>query len=197
MTPDLLIEIFGALAGVVYVVLEIYKHRSMWVVGIITSLVYIYVFAHNGFYAMAGLNLYYVAISIYGLWRWKVAPDICRAGKRILLLCLLTTAIVFILLSFVLGRFTDAPMPYADALITSMSIVATWMLSRSYLEQWWVWIFANLFAAGIYCWQGLYPTMVLFAAYTVAAVIGYRKWKKNCRGGLHVRPMPTKVSNSE
>jgi len=178
MNTELLIEIFGTVTGIVYVVLEIYKHRSMWIVGIITSLVYIYVFAQNGFYAMAGLNIYYVGISIYGLWRWKVAPNICRAGKWTILSCLLTMATLFLLLTFVLGRFTDAPLPYADALITSMSIVATWMLSRSYLEQWWVWIFANLFATGVYGWQGLYPTMILFAAYTVAAIIGYRKWEK-------------------
>jgi len=176
MNIDLYIEIFGALAGIVYVLLEILKRRSMWIVGIITSLVYIHVFAQNGFYAMAGLNVYYVAISIYGLWRWKVAPDICRTGKRTALSCLLTIILIFLLLVFALNRFTDSPMPYADALITAMSIVATWMLSRSYLEQWWVWITANLLAVGVYGFQGLYPTMILFIAYSVAAVIGYMRW---------------------
>ena len=179
--PDLYIELFGAVTGIIYVVLEILKHRSMWVIGIITSLVYIYVFAQNGFYAMAGLNVYYVAISIYGLWRWKVAPNICRIGKRTALFSLLATIILFFLLYLVLGRYTDAPMPWADALIASMSIVATWMLSRSYLEQWWIWIVANLLAAGIYGWQGLYPTTILYIAYTTAAVIGLRSWGRAYR----------------
>jgi len=178
MIPDLYIEIFGALTGVVYVALEIYKRPSMWVVGIVTSLVYIYIFAQNGFYAMAGLNVYYVGISIYGLWRWSIAPDICRAGKRTLLLCMLAMALIFILLTLVLERFTNAPMPYADALITSMSIVATWMLSRSYLEQWWVWIVANALAIGVYGWQGLYPTTILYVAYFIAAIVGLKRWKK-------------------
>jgi len=179
MSIDIYIEIFGALAGIVYVLLEIMKRRSMWVVGIVTSLVYIYVFAHNGFYAMAGLNIYYVAISIYGLWRWKVAPDICRIEKRILLFCLLAMIISFLLLTIILGRFSDSPLPYADALITSMSIVATWMLARSYLEQWWIWIAANLLAVGVYGFQGLYPTVILYIAYTAAAIIGLYRWRKN------------------
>ena len=176
MPSDLYIELFGALAGMVYVLLEILKRPSMWIVGMVTSLVYIYIFAHNGFYAMAGLNIYYVIISIYGLWKWKTAPDICRIPKRTALFCLLAMVFIFIFLTFVLERFTHAPLPIADSLITSMSIVATWMLSRSYLEQWWIWMAANLIAVGVYGWQGLYPTMILYIAYTVAAVIGYNRW---------------------
>ena len=178
MNPEFFIEIFGALAGIVYVVLEIYKHRSMWIVGILTSLVYIYIFALNGFYAMAGLNVYYVVISLYGLWSWKVAPNICRIGKRTAIVCLLATAVLFLLLTFALGHCTNAPLPYADALITSLSFVATWMLSRSYLEQWWIWIVANLLAIGVYGSQELYPTALLYVAYLVAAIIGLRRWRK-------------------
>jgi len=178
MNLELLIELFGALAGIIYVVLEVLKRRVMWVVGIVTSLVYIYVFVHAGFYAMAGLNVYYVAISIYGLWRWKVAPEISRIQKRTALLCLLSTGVVFLLLTLILGRFSNASLPYADALITSMSIVATWMLSRSYIEQWWIWIAANLLAVCVYGEQGLYPTALLYIVYTAAAVIGLKKWRK-------------------
>ncbi|MCL1974140.1 MAG: nicotinamide riboside transporter PnuC [Bacteroidetes bacterium] len=174
--PDLYIEIFGALTGMIYVLLEILKHRSMWIVGILTSLVYIYIFGRLGFYAMMGVNIYYVGISIYGLWRWKAAPDICRTGKRTALFCLLAVVSIFFVLYFVLGHFTDGPVPWADALIASMSVVATWMLSHSYLEQWGVWIAANVLATAVYGWQGLYPTAVLYMAYTVAAVVGYRRW---------------------
>jgi len=176
MIPDLYIEIFGAITGIVYVILEIYKRPSMWVVGILTSLVYMYVFGRAGFYAMAGLNGYYVAISIYGWWSWKMTQNICRAGKRTISFCLLSIVFLFTLLFFILGRYTDSPLPWADALITSMSMVATWMLSRSYLEQWWIWIAANILAVTVYGWQGLYPTMILYIAYTAAAIIGYRRW---------------------
>ena len=180
MIPDLYIEIFGALTGVIYVILEILRRRSMWIVGILTSLIYIYVFGHIRFYAMMGLNIYYVGISIYGLWRWKAAPDICRIGKRTASCCLLAITLIFIFLYFLLGYFTDAHIPWADALITSMSIVATWMLSRSYLEQWWIWMAANMLAVAVYGWQGLYPTALLYIAYTVAAVVGYRRWLSLC-----------------
>ena len=176
MIPDLYIEIFGALTGAVYVILEILKRRSMWIVGILTSLIYIYVFGRFRFYAMMGLNSYYVGISIYGLWRWKAAPHICRISKRTASFCLLAIIVIFLFLYFLLEYFTNAHIPWADALITSMSVVATWMLSCSYLEQWWIWMAVNLLAVAVYGWQGLYPTALLYIAYTAAAVVGYRRW---------------------
>ncbi|MDR2586180.1 MAG: nicotinamide riboside transporter PnuC [Prevotellaceae bacterium] len=178
--PDLYIEIFGAVAGVAYVILQIAKRKIMWIVGMLTSSVYIYIFIKNGFYALAALNVYYVAMSIYGLWKWSVAPDICRTPKRTALFCLLFICLLFIVLTPILNHYTDAPLPWADALLSSMGVVATWMLARSYLEQWWVWIFANLLAVGVCAWQGLYPSSILFAAYTIAAVIGYRRWLNFC-----------------
>ena len=42
----------------------------MWVVGFLTSLVYVFVFFFSKIYADMGLNIYYVAISIYGFWQW-------------------------------------------------------------------------------------------------------------------------------
>ena len=50
------------------------------------------------------------------------------------------------------------------------------MLTRKYIEQWYVWIVANTIAVIVYLAMGMYPTAVLFAVYTVMAVIGLRAW---------------------
>ena len=65
-----LLEYFGVLTGLLYLFLEIRQHRAMWVVGFLTSLVYVFVFFFSKIYADMGLNIYYVAISIYGFWQW-------------------------------------------------------------------------------------------------------------------------------
>ena len=80
------------------------------------------------------------------------------------------------LLWFALDRWTDSPVPLWDGLITSLSVVATWMLTKKILEQWYVWILANSIAVIVYLAMGMYPTAVLFAVYTVMAVIGLRAW---------------------
>ncbi|MFN2313150.1 MAG: nicotinamide riboside transporter PnuC, partial [Bacteroidales bacterium] len=81
-----IIEIFGAVAGIAYVILEIKRNILLWPLGIITSAVYIYVFGHNGFYANMGLQWYYLVISIYGWYQWRGARsndnEIARSGAR-------------------------------------------------------------------------------------------------------------------
>lgn len=73
-----LLEYFGVLTGLLYLFLEIRQHRAMWVVGFLTSLVYVFVFFFSKIYADMGLNIYYVAISIYGSGNGHAA----RAGKN-------------------------------------------------------------------------------------------------------------------
>lgn len=63
-------EYFGVVTGLLYLFLEIKQHRAMWVIGFLTSFVYVFVFFSSKIYADMGLNLYYVLISIYGFWQW-------------------------------------------------------------------------------------------------------------------------------
>lgn len=65
------LEYFGVATGLLYLLLEIRQHRAMWVVGFLTSLVYVFVFFQAKIYADMGLNCYYVGISLYGFWQWS------------------------------------------------------------------------------------------------------------------------------
>ena len=63
------IELFGAITGIVYVILEIKQRIWLWPVGILTSAVYIWIFFMSKIYADMSLQVYYLAISILG-WYW-------------------------------------------------------------------------------------------------------------------------------
>jgi len=54
------VEIFGVIAGLVYIFLSIKENIWLWPVGVITSAVYIYVFFISKFYADMGLQVYYL-----------------------------------------------------------------------------------------------------------------------------------------
>ncbi len=192
-----IIEIFGAVTGIAYVILEIKRNILLWPLGIITSAVYIYVFGSNGFYANMGLQGYYLVISVYGWYAWRrlhkersdAVPrkregpgsgmDVMRIGLKTAIICLVITLVLWGLLWYVLDRWTDSPVPGWDGLIASMSVVATWMLTKKYLEQWYVWIVANAIATVVYLASGLYPTAVLFFVYFVMAIVGVRAWSGN------------------
>ena len=78
---------------------------------------------------------------------------------------------------YILSRFTDSTVPCADAFTTALSIVAMWMLARKFVEQWLVWIAADIACAVLYAYKGLWFTGGLYLAYAVVAVFGYHKWK--------------------
>lgn len=202
-----LLELFGAVTGIIYVILEIRRNILLWPLGIITSAVYIWVFSQKGFYAGMVLQGYYVVISIYGWYKWHrpKAPDVPSlaavttdqadppAGgsvsgaegsvksldRRTALFCLLAALALWGLLWYSLDRWTDSPVPLWDGLITSLSVVATWMLTRKYLEQWYVWILANAIAVIVYLAMDMHPTAVLFFVYFVMAIIGIISWSKD------------------
>ncbi|HDR50911.1 MAG TPA: nicotinamide riboside transporter PnuC, partial [Mariniphaga anaerophila] len=151
---------------------------------------YTIVFFQSGFYADMGLQVYYVAISLYGWYYWlKGGKTVTKAGKKqvavtktpriILFYSLLVTIAIYGVLLYILLHFTDSTVPYMDSLTTALSITATWMLAKKYIEHWLIWIFVDIFSAGLYVYKELWPTVILFIVYTVMAVLGYREWKKD------------------
>jgi nicotinamide mononucleotide transporter len=184
---DNIVEIFGAVTGIAYVILEIRRNIYLWPLGIVTSAVYIYVFGRTGFYANMGLQAYYLVISVYGWYVWRRRregelqageTDVRRINGATAMWCLAASGTLWAGLWFLLDRATDSPVPLWDGLIASLSVVATWMLTRKYLEQWYVWIVANAIAVIVYIASGLYPTAVLFFVYFVMAIIGLIKWRQ-------------------
>lgn len=186
------IEIFGVVTGILYVILEVKQNRLLWPLGFITSAVYIYIFFSGKFYADMGLQVYYVLISIYGWYYWsrggakasKAELSVVRINRQQLLLLFLTFALSWGGIYFILDRFTDSTVPLGDSFTTALAIVATWMLTRKIIEQWFLWIIVNLVSIGLYIYKGLYPTVVLYAVYAGMAVYGYFAWKRSMKKSL-------------
>lgn len=193
------IEILGAAAGIIYVILEIRQNLWLWPVGIVTSAFYIAVFYSSRFYADMSLQVYYLAVSCAGWYWWMKGTGQRAKGAgqgaggegqrdklrvtRIKMRTGLVLAGVFILLYFslwlVLSELTDSPVPEWDSFITSLSIVATWMLARKIYEHWFLWIIVNLASAVIFLFRGLYPTMVLYIIYLIMSFAGLKTWKSS------------------
>ena len=190
MSADLIIEIIGAVIGLLYLYLEYKANVWLWPVGIVMSLFYVVIFFHGKFYADAAINLYYIGANSYGLIRWTrsrkqplengTTAELAIThvpAKRILPLTAVTV-VLWMMFYGILKSVTDSPVPLGDAFTTAVSIVAMWMLAQKYLEQWLLWIVVNIVSTILYFWKGLYPTGILFIVYVVVAVLGYMKWKK-------------------
>ena len=181
------LEIFGAIASVLYLLLEIKQYKLMWIVGAVSSAVYAVVFGIEGLYASMALQCYYFCISFYGWSEWKKNKKGLSEKKEIflkkmtwtvLLLSTLAFAVIWGLLGFLLKNYTNDPSPITDSLVMALSVVATYWLTKSYIEQWLLWIVANGIAIGLYFTQELYATAILYVIYTIGAVYGYIHWSR-------------------
>lgn len=183
------IELFGLIFGLLYILLSIKQNIWCWPAGFITSALYVYVFFESKFYADMGLQVYYVFVSIYGWYNWMFGAKsnkqddlkISKTNYRLALYLLLATIVFFIIIAYILINYTDSEVPYWDAFTTAASFVATWMLAKKIIEHWIIWIIVDLVSLGLYIYKGLYPTVILFAVYSVLAILGFIEWKKQIR----------------
>lgn len=183
------IELSGAILGILYVLFSIRQSIYTWPTGLLTSVLYIVVFFKSALYASAGLQVYYVFISIYGWYLWlrgnntksKSQIPVQNISHRLILKITITTLLIYISILFLLINFSDSDVPLLDSLTTSLSITATWMLARKYIEHWIIWIFIDIVSSGLYIYKNLWPTVVLYSVYTIMAIIGYAEWKKDLK----------------
>lgn len=175
------IEIIGSLLGLFYLYFEYKAMMLMWPVGILMSCFYIYVLGVNEFYAGATINIYYILLGIYGWVSWdrlKQQRIILRhVALKHYATILVMVALLWVVLSKILEQ-TGSMVYVADSLITSLSIVAMWMLTQRYIEQWFLLIIANILSVFVYAYAQLYPTMIMYVVYAIVSIAAYFHWKK-------------------
>lgn len=183
MDWKLILQIAGVCLGLLYLLLEYRASIWLWVVGIIMPLVHGVLYYTSGLYADMAMNVYYVLAGVYGWMVWSNRPKkskkafpVSHTPAKLILPLAVVCAAVFCAISFVLVRWTDSTVPYWDAATTAMSVVAMWMLSRKYVEQWLVWLVADIISCGLYIYKGIPFTAGLYGLYTVLAVAGYIRW---------------------
>lgn len=180
------LEILGTAVGLLYLYLEYHASVWLWLAGIVMPVIYIFVYYDAGLYADAGISIYYLIASVYGwiCWRMSGSHDSGQATEqgifhtpvRLVIPLALTAVILTVAIGMLLKELTDSTVPWADGFTTALSIVAMWMLAKKYVEQWLVWIAADVACSALYIYKGLYFTGGLYALYAAIAVAGYRKW---------------------
>lgn len=178
------IEIIGVVSALLFLYFEFRESAWLWPLGIVSSTFYCFIFYQAKIYADMGLQVYFVAISIYGWFAWLRKKDSVkdlqiRSVRSVLALKLSVVFLVlFGALYLLLSEYTDSPIPLGDAFTSALSIIASWMLSRKLLEQWWLWVVVNFTSVGLYFYRGIELTALLYIIYGIVAVAGYYEWKK-------------------
>jgi len=178
------LEIFGVLAGAVCVLLAAKENILTWPIGIVNNVLFFVMFWRNKLYADATLQIFYIAISIYGWWRWSHAEDgvgtqkVRSTSQNAAWVLVFLSAAGWVGIYQILHHFTDSNVPIADALVTTLSLAAQYMAGRKMIENWIVWIVVDVISIALYIYKHLYLTSLLSAVFIVMCVMGYHAWRQ-------------------
>ena len=176
-----ILENIAVVLGLLYLVLISFSQRIAWIFGIISSAIYVYLAFVGAIYLQAGLQFVYVVLGIFGFINWGKSAEtklkIWSLQKH--LLVGIPTLLVALTLGFIFSK-TNQKLPYLDAFISAFAILATYLTTKSILENWLYWIVLNLLS--MYLWYeqdfDFKYTVFLFAVNTLMAVFGFILWRK-------------------
>ena len=223
------IELAASLFGLVYVVFEVLQKNFMWYLWVLTSITFGIVYYYSHIYAYMGLQIYYVAMGIYGIYSWRRAKALAKrvaaqpvaqsaaqpaigAGalgnscelrnsgaatqpgelgsedadilvvrkmsREVAILSTLFSIIVFFILTYIL-KCTEDPNPWLDSFCSVISMLATFWLSRQYLQNWYLWIVCNVASTILSLSVEQYYAALLYFVMIGMAIWGLWHWNKN------------------
>ncbi len=179
------LDITTTVLGLAYILLEYRASVWMWLVGFLMQSLGIILYYQKGLYADCGMEFYYLAMTVYGWWRW-IKPKansqkpiaISLFPRRLVLPWLLLIAAIWAFIYWLLVTFTNSNVPLADSFTTALSIVGIWALAHKYLEQWFIWIAVDVVTSILYFYKDIPFKASLYALYVVIAIAGWFKWRK-------------------
>ena len=182
-----LLEFVAVIFGIASVVFSRMENILVYPTGLINTILYTYFcFSWWGLYAEGSLNFYYTVMSIYGWVLWSQQNRetkqkkirITRSSFREWLIALAFFIIAWIILYFVLKKYTDSNVPWGDSFASASAYTGMWLMARKKLENWVWWILTNIASIPLYFYKGAVFTSVQYVVFLVLAILGYITWHK-------------------
>jgi len=156
-----------------------------WPLAMLSSLLYVGVFAQARIYGDASLQVFFAAVACWGWYQWLRGHRadgrplrVARLSPRGRLYALLACAIAWPAIALFLHRFTDTDVPWWDGFATGVSVVGQFLLGRKYIENWLAWIAVNVVSIGLFIHKSLWLTVGLYAVFVLLSMLGYVAWRQ-------------------
>jgi nicotinamide mononucleotide transporter len=170
------------------------RKENIWVypTGIINVLIYVYLCFKAGLFADMGINAFYFVMSVYGWYRWahkddnsKHLPITALSGKE-WIFNLLATLLFYLVLRFVLIKYTPSTVPDFDSFTTAIFIVGMWLMAIKKVENWIFWIIGDALVIPLFAYKGLAFTCVQYLVFLVLAIMGLMEWRKRLKDPVNI-----------
>jgi nicotinamide mononucleotide transporter len=163
--------------------------RNVWnfPVAIVAVSLYGVVFWQAKLYSMAGLQLFFIAMNVYGWLEWK--KEKTESGDVRVRYLGIPARFAWIAVSFaavagwgtIMQHLVGGPFPYSDAAGAMLSVVAQLLMVWRYVENWAWWIAVNIISVVLFMESGLFVSSGLYMINWVLAVYGLIRWSRDAR----------------
>jgi nicotinamide mononucleotide transporter len=156
-----------------------------WPTAILNVSLYTFIFYESGLYSDMGLQVVYLILSIYGWYKWLHGGEhhtrlaVSYATPAVWIAAASIGLVFWLVLSRYTATLQGVSYPYLDSGLTTVSLIAQWMMTRKIVENWLLWIIADIVYVPMYLSKGLYVTAVLYAIFLVLATIGLVNWRRS------------------
>jgi len=188
--PISYVELIGTLFGLVSVYFASRANILTWGTGIVNEVFLFMLFFQVQLYAELFLQLYFFIVTLFGWYKWKSKTgenkisEICFGNRiflaSIILIGTLISGFLFTNIHLYLLEYfkTQAAYPFADSFVMVLSIVATVLLAKKKIENWYLWIAVDLVCVVLYYKKGIYFLSLEYFIFLGLASYGLYLWKK-------------------
>ena len=186
-THLIVLEAIAFIFGIASVIYAKRENILVYPIGLVATVITVYIFLHDELMGDMMMNFYYSVMSIYGWWNWSrkkndtfVVP-ISRTNTKEKIIGLgmfFLTMIITYLIYKAYGTDIDSS-NYIDIFTSGIFFTAMWFMANKKLENWTLWIFADLITIPLYAYRGWGMLSLQYLIFTFLAIQGYLTWKKS------------------
>ncbi|HVE35441.1 MAG TPA: nicotinamide riboside transporter PnuC [Gemmatimonadaceae bacterium] len=179
------VELIGVVLGIVTVYLNARENVWCWPTALVNAAMFVIVFFRTGLYSDFGLQIIYFVLSLYGWYEWLYGGanhselHVTRTPARLWLIFVMIGLVSWAALSTITSRLPHAALPYMDSALVTVSLIAQYMMTKKYLENWILWIVVDVFYVGMFIYKKLNLTAFNYLVYLALAFVGYAAWRRS------------------
>lgn len=184
---DIVLEAVVFVFGIASVYYSKRENILVYPTGLVATVITVYLLYKAGYRGDMMMNFYYSVMSIYGWYNWsrtknhEVVVKVTRTTTKEkwigFLMFLLTMLITWLVYKY--DGYTLETANYIDIFTSGIFFTAMWYMAIKKLENWTLWIIADLISIPLYAYRGLGMLSLQFIIFTVLAFQGYFAWKKS------------------
>jgi nicotinamide mononucleotide transporter len=186
-TSDIILEAIAFVFGIASVWYAKKEDILVYPTGLIATTITVYLLYKAAYFGDMMMNFYYSVMSIYGWWNWSrttndsISLPISRTTFREKIIGFVLVLITMIVTYGVYSYFKNEILleNYIDIFTSGIFFTAMWFMATKKLENWTLWIFADIITIPLYAYRGLGMLSLQYLIFTILAIQGYFAWKKS------------------